>query len=100
MTNFTEKILTFLKTSIEKSMKSYDRFTNSDNEEKEGFDFQKHHMACKQGISHLESLLKLYEKNLTLYQDSDDKKSDTGKNLQSMINEACMRIKKDNEKHK
>lgn len=98
MTNFTNKVLVFLKNGIEKTMRSYDRFTSCENEEEDNFDFQKHHMACKQAIVHLESLLKLYERNMALDHTGEDKKSDTGKNLQSMIDEACLRINNDNKK--
>ncbi len=98
MTNFTNKVLIFLKNGMEKTMQSYDHFTNDENKESKDFDFQKHHMACKQAIVHLESLLKLYERNMTLDHDDEDKKSDTGKNLQSLIDEACLRIKNDNKK--
>lgn len=98
MTNFTNKVLIFLKNGMEKTMRSYDRFTNDENEEEDNFDFQKHHTACKQAIVHLESLLKLYERNMALDHEANDKKSDEGKNLQSLIDEACVRIKNDNKK--
>jgi len=91
----TNKVLSFLKSGIEKTMRSYDRYTNSEIKEDEEPDFAKHHAACKQAISHLESLLKLYEQNLMRKDENEDKKSDTGKNLQSLIDDACHRIKND-----
>lgn len=105
MNKLTDKVLAFLKRGIEKTMWSYDRYTNSEMEEdekKEKRDFAKHHAACKQAISHLESLLKLYEKNMApenhKENQGEDKNSGTGNNLRSMMDEACKRIKNDNQK--
>jgi len=90
------KVLSFLRSGIEKTMRSYDRYTNAETDEENDPDFAKHHTACKHAISHLESLLKLYEKNIMGEGVEADKKSETGKNLQSMIDDACHRIKNDN----
>lgn len=91
----TNKVISFLKSGIEKTMRSYDQYTNSKVENDENTDFAKHHAACKQAISHLESLLKLYEKNIIDQTIVEDKNSNPGKNLQSLIDEACKRIKND-----
>lgn len=95
---FNSKILSFLRTGIEKTMRSYDRHTNAEIEDENHPDFAKHHTACKQAVTHLELLLKIYEKNLALQKDEGDKKSTKGKNMHSLIEEACIRIKEDNDK--
>lgn len=96
MDKITEKVVSFLQDGMEKTMRSYEEFTDLEKDKSKSEEFQKYHMACKQAVSHLESLLALYSKNKLV----ENEKDYTQKDIKSLVDEACIRIQNDNKNHK